>query len=167
MIIQIQESAFHQKDLIELFPLGITLAAEAQRPYLLLREQKGDRTLPVPMNPVEVGVSLTQANPTQVPTSPHHFSKLLMESLAIKAKQCVFVEIKGTFMYVRIYFTGSPLATSVKLRADEAMSLCLYLELPFFATPEFIQTSREFTSQWEVWSQTQITRQNTNKSLIQ
>jgi hypothetical protein len=38
--------------------------------------------------------------------------------------------------------SGHPKTNSIKLRADEAMSLCLHLGTPIFATKNFIGRSR-------------------------
>ncbi len=38
---------------------------------------------------------------------------------------------------------------SVKLRADEAMSLCLFLDVPLFATKNFIGKSRVMNTEVE------------------
>lgn len=145
---QDQEETFHQNDLIQLFPFGIGMGTEGTRPLLLLKDVTHELTLPVSVSPIEAGVSLTQSNLTNT-SGVHHFAELLLQTLNMTARQCVFVQIKGPHQYVRIYLTGHANASSIRLRADEAMSLCQELKIPIFATRSFIQRSRTLMSETE------------------
>lgn len=146
---EVEEEVFHQDDLVELTPFGMSLSTDSQRPFLLLKDATGELTLPVALNPLEAGVTLTQSSNGTAPTTPHRFTQMLLEGLGIEPKQAVFVQIKGVHQYVRIYLSGHPLMSSVKLRADEAMSLCLHLGVPLFATRNFILRSKVMTAEIE------------------
>lgn len=130
------------KDLVRLYPFGVSLLPDPQRPLLLLKDKSGEKTLPVAINPLEAGVTLTQFN-RSMSTSPHRVTELLLQSLDIKIEKCVFVEIRGQFQFVRLYLKGHPVTKSLKCRAEEAMSLCLQLNVEIYATPEFMLASRE------------------------
>ncbi len=144
-----QEETFHQKDLVRLFPYGLSMSADASRPFLLLKDEAHVHTLPVAISPIEAGVALSQSNRTQLESSPHKFTALLLESLDIQVKQAVFVEIRGSHQYMRLYMSGHKNQNSIKLRADEAMSLCLHLETPLYATKAFIGRSRVMNAEME------------------
>lgn len=146
---QSEELIFHQRDLIQLFPFGLSLAHDESRPFLLLKDEGGLHTLPVAINPLEAGVTLTQANKAVTPTTPHRVTALLLEALNVQPLQCVFVQIKGVHQFVRIYFQGHPQMNSLKVRADEAMSLCLHLGIPLYATAAFINLSKVMTAEIE------------------
>lgn len=133
---------FDDDDLVELKPYGLSLTHEAARPFLILKDALGEHTLPVAVTQIEAGVALSQSSPTQMTTTPHAFLEKLIQSLDIKIERCVFIEIKGNHQYVRIFMTGHPRYQSIKVRADEAMSLCLHLKVPFYATKSFIQKSK-------------------------
>lgn len=133
---------FDEKDLILLIPYGLSLTNSAERPFLILKDQSGEVSLPVGINQLEAGATLTQAGPSGSPVSLHRFSESLLQSLDIKVERCVFVEIKGVHQYVRIYMTGHPHYQSLKFRADEVMSLCIHLKIPIFATKSFINRSK-------------------------
>ncbi len=137
-----EEEIFHQKDLIQLFPFGVSLQSDSSRPFLLLKDEKEKHVLPVAVNPIEAGVTLSHADMVGVPSSPHRFTTLMMESLGIEPKQCVFVQIQGPHQYVRIYMSGHPSLSSIRLRAEEAMSLCLHLKIPIYASLDFINRSK-------------------------
>jgi bifunctional DNase/RNase len=133
---------FDEKDLILLIPYGLSLSNGAERPFLILKDQAGDDTLPVGINQLEAGATLTQSGPSGLPVSLHRFSESLLESLDIKLERCVFVEIKGVHQYVRLYMSNHPQYQSLKFRADEVMSLCIHLKIPIYATKSFINRSK-------------------------
>jgi hypothetical protein len=134
-----EEKFFHAKDLIQLFPLGLSFAQDLKKPFLLLRDEKNELTLPVALTPLEAGIFLAQ---NQTPLQgPHGFLERLIKSLGIELRQCVFVQIKSQIQLVRIYFTGHPALNSLDLKADEALSLCVHFKVPNYATREFIKKS--------------------------
>lgn len=142
-----EEENFHQRDLIQLFPFSMNV--DITRPFLILKDKNHEHTLPVALNPLEAGVTLSQANKSIAPITTHRFSQLLLEKLSMKVEQAVFVEIKGVHQYLRMYTSGNAGVTSIKLRADEAMSLCLYLDVPLFATKSFIAKSKVMSAEIE------------------
>lgn len=141
-----EEEVFHQKDLIELEVYGLSLNPDPNHPFLLLKDKTEKYVLSVMINPLEAGVTLTQSNMSIAPVTPHKFAHELMDSLNIEILQCVFVQIKGTHQYVRIYFKGHPKVNSLKFKADEVMSLVLHLKTPIFASKKFIEKSKVLSS---------------------
>ena len=138
---------FENQDLIELKPFGMSLDNDTTRPFLLLKDKTGQYTLPVGITQIEAGVALTQSSAnSQGLISPHNFSEKLLSSLDIKIEHCVFVEINGHHQYVRVYMNGHPRYQSLKLKAEDAMSLCLHLKVSFFASAEFIHKSKIMTA---------------------
>jgi bifunctional DNase/RNase len=141
--------AFLEKDLIRLKAYGLSVSSDFARPFLLLKDDSHAYTLPVAVNPLEAGVALSQANKALAPTTPHRFTEALLESLHIEVEKAVFVEIKGHFQYVRLFLKNHPSQDSLKLRADEVMSLCLHLDIPIFATKEYIDKSRVMNAEMD------------------
>lgn len=149
---------FEEKDLVELFAYGLSLANDATRPFMLLKDKSGDLTLPVPINQLEAGVTLTQSANAVEPVTTHRFSERLLDSLDIQLERCVFVEIKGIHQYARIYMKGHSQYQSLKFRADEIMSLCIHLKVPIFATKNFIIRSKHMSA--EIVTLAQVAAQN-------
>ncbi len=146
------EEVFHSRDLVQLFPYGISvspLPVDAQRPVLLLKDQAHEYTLPVPINPLEAGMVVAQNNRQAPPLNPHRFTEMLLEQLDIQICQCVFIEIRGVHQYVRLYTTGNPKMSSFKVRAEEAMSLALIMGIPLYATKSFIERSKVLAAEIE------------------
>lgn len=150
-----EDEVFHQDDLVRLFPYGLSVTTEASRPMLLLKDETYQLTLPVALSPIEAGVALSQNNKTTVMSTPHRFTEILLKSLNIEIKQAVFVEIRGAHQYLRLYLSGHAEMNSVKIRADEVMSLCLHLNVPLFATKKFIGRSQVMSAEMEASSQRQ------------
>jgi hypothetical protein len=137
-----EEHKLSDEELIRLFPYAMSLTQDASRPTLLMKDEKGEHTLPVALSPLEAGMTLHQTNKTAPSSTPHKVTELLLQSLDIKIERCVFVEIKGHHQYVRLFMDNHPKYGSLKVRADEAMSLCLHLGVEFYATPAFMRRSR-------------------------
>ena len=140
--------------LIELEAYGVNLWGDGLRPVLLLRsknKKEGEDavTLPVPLNPVEAGVTLSQSNRNNKPVAIHKTTQLLLNSLDLSITACVFEEVRNQKQYVRLHFRNHPKKDSMVLLAEDAMSLCLYLEVPLFASLEFIQKSRTLLAELE------------------
>ena len=133
---------FAEKDLILLKPYGLSLTNDAERPFLILKDDTGEFVLPVAINPLEAGVTLTQSSQAATPVSLHKFSEKLLRSLDIQLERCVFVEIKGVHQFVRVYMTKHPIYQSMKFRADEVMSLCIHQKIPLLATKSYIDKSK-------------------------
>ena len=128
---------------IRLEPFGMTLTGDGMRPLLLLKDQSGELTLPVPLSPLEAGVTLGQSSTAPLPSTTHQVTQLLLESMSVKITRCVFKELRSQNQIVELELTGHPNGTSkMRVRADAAMSLCLHLNVPLFASKEFIQKSR-------------------------
>ncbi len=145
----VEEESFHQRDLVQLYPYGLSVTTDVNRPFLLLKDESQELTLSVGVTPIDAGVLLSQSNKMLAESSPHKFLLVLLQSLQIEIKQAVFVEIKGAHQYIRLYVSGHPQISSIKLRADEAMSLCLYLSVPMFSTRAFIGRSRHLVAELE------------------
>ena len=148
-----EEHKISAENLIKLEVYGISLNHDPARPLLLLKDQSQAHVLPVYLTPIEAGVTIQQSNQQMLPTTPHRVTELLLESLAIKIERCVFVELKDHHQYVRLFFEGHPNQGSIKVRADEAMSLCLHLKIPIFATVKFMNKSKIMSAELESLAQ--------------
>lgn len=143
------EIVFHENDLIQVTPYGINLAEGVHRPFLILKDKAQSLSLPVAINPLEAGIILSYLNRTTPESSPHSFLAQYLKLSQVTLLRAVFVQIKGTHQYVRIYLQGLPQVNSIKVRADEAMSLCIYFNIPIFSTIDFINASKVMSVEME------------------
>lgn len=141
------KTEFNDNELIRMQPYGLSIGPEMIRPVLILKAEDSELTLPVPINPLEAGVTLGQSNKSIAPVTPHKATQVLLSELGVKIEKCVFVEIRGQYQYVRLFLSGEAKVRSVKVRADDAMSLVLHLEVPIYTTLELAQKSKIITAE--------------------
>lgn len=131
-----------EKDLIQVNAYCLSVHSEMGQPVLILKATERDLTLPIPINPLEAGVTLAQSNKSVAPVSPHKVTSALLKALGMSIEKCVFVEVKNSNQYVKLFVNGHPKLRALKFKAEEVLSLCLYLEVPLYTTKEFISCSR-------------------------
>lgn len=131
-----------EKELIQVTAYCLSVGAEMGQPLLILKAVDRDMTLPIPINPLEAGVALAQSNKSVAPVSPHKVTSALLKALGMRIEKCVFTEIKNSNQYVKLFVLGHPQVRTLKFKAEEVLSLCLYLEVPLYTTQEFMYRSR-------------------------
>lgn len=131
-----------EKDLIQVNAYCLSVHSEMGQPVLILKALDRDLTLPIPINPLEAGVTLAQSNKSAAPLSPHKVTAALLKALGMQIEKCVFVEIKNSNQYVKLFVSGHPQLRTLKFKAEEVLSLCLHLEVPLYTTQAFISCSR-------------------------
>ncbi len=137
-----ESSELIEKDLIQVNAYCLSVHSEMGQPVLILKAVDRDLTLPIPINPLEAGVTLAQSNKSVAPLSPHKVTAALLKALGMHIEKCVFVEIKNSNQYVKLFVSGHPKLRALKFKAEEVLSLCLYLEVPLYTTQQFISCSR-------------------------
>ncbi len=144
-----EEHKISDESLIRLLPYGMTLAQDPSRPTFLLKDKAGEHVLPLTLTPMEAGLAVQQSSQVVLPSTPHRVLSQLLDSMSIKITKCVFVEIRGNLQYVRLFLENHPTHGSLKVRADEALSLCLHLNVPLYATKKFMNRSRVMNAESE------------------
>lgn len=139
-----------EEEWIEVFPFGVTLAADEVRPIMLFRDLSKKLTLPVWLSPLDAGISLSQEFQNSVPVTPHRLTQKILSHLGVGLECCLFVEIAGQTQMVELKFQGQPeKLQSLRHRADECISFCLFAKAKFFAPRWFIQRSRDLGAEIE------------------
>jgi bifunctional DNase/RNase len=133
---------FSDNNLIQVFPFGLSVGHEMAQPVMIFKSNQGDTTLPVLIDSLEAGVTLAQSNRGIAPLSPHKATQQIFEILGVKLEKCIFVEVKSSAQYVKIFFKENENSKSIKVKACDAISLCLHLEVPIYTTKEVVVKSR-------------------------
>ena len=143
------EVVFHDQDLIQIKPLGLSFTHDLQKPFLLFRDLENKKTFAVGISPIEAGIFISQNQQSSLikKTGPHLFLAEIMSLFDVQIKRCVFVQIQPEAQYVRLYLTGHPMVSSLKFKAEDVMSVCLHLEVPIFVTQDMIRKSISLISQ--------------------
>lgn len=118
---------------VELFPHGISISSSLGRPVLILKDKAGAEVLPVWMQPLDAGVAIAELSHSAGAT-PHMVTRRLLEALNLKLESCTFVELIGHHQFVNLTLRGEDQVTTLRVRADEAMSFCLQGHARFFST---------------------------------
>lgn len=133
---------------IELAPLGVQIMGEGLLPVLLLKERDtGEMRLPVPLSPLEAGLTLGQTQPDLELAGPHKGTAAIFDSLGLKITKASFEDIQGQKQLLRLHFENHPHLQSLLVPAAGALSLCLALKVPVYASKEFIRRSQEMASE--------------------
>lgn len=124
---------------------------EGLLPVLLMRgrtaDSVGEWSLPVPLSPLEAGLTLGQSQPHFELTGPHRGTALIFESLKFKITRGTFEEIQQQKQMIRLHFDRHPHQESLLVPAAGVLSLCLALKVPLFASKEFIRKSQDLSSE--------------------
>lgn len=136
-----------EKNLIRVKPYGLSIMADFVRPVLLFKDEAKKYTLPVALSQIEAGLTASQSDTQKLQSSPHGFSKSLLESLDIQIEKAVFCKIVNNFQYLKIYLANHPSKKHMIIRADQSMSFLLHLGVSIFASPDFIERSRIMTAE--------------------
>ncbi len=132
-----------RKKLIEFFPASILVGPEQQRPLLLLKDELEKITVPVWLNYYEAGASFSQNSIHSPAFVAHHFTIKLLKSLDLQIERCILTKVQGHYQYADLEISNHPQLKKLTIRADEVMSLCIYLKVPIFCNRQFIVESKE------------------------
>jgi bifunctional DNase/RNase len=134
---------------IKVAPYGVSVGADEARPVVLLKVESGEEMIPVPVSPLEAGVTLSQSASQPMPNSPHAVTREILQKMGVSIERCEFCEIRGPAQYADLHLRGPGGPQVFRTRADEAISLCLYVSAPLYATREFIAKSRVLNTELE------------------
>jgi hypothetical protein len=124
---------------IQLKPFGINLTGAGAQPLLLLKDSSGELTLPLRIPALEVGILLGQSGKAQALTSPHLVTEQILKALGASIQRCVLYDVKAQHLMARLELSNGQF---VEIRADQAVSLILYLNVPIFTTRELVWKAR-------------------------
>lgn len=131
---------------IQLKPFGINLMGSSSQPLLLLKDASGELTLPLRIHALEVGILMGQSGKGQVLTSPHIVTEQLLKAVGVSLQRCILHDVKGQQIMARLELSTGQF---VEIRADQAVSLVMYLNAPIFTTRELIWKARSLSVEME------------------
>jgi uncharacterized protein len=143
---------------IEMFPFGIAMGANNVRPVMIFKDKSEKRVLPVWLSPMDAGIAVAQTNaPYQTGArsigSPHEISWQVLKEFGIDLEKCLFKRVTQNQQFVELHFTVGKSkknhlsAQVIEARAHDAISFCLRSGCKFFATLEYIESSRVLESE--------------------
>jgi bifunctional DNase/RNase len=136
-----------QSDWIELTPYGITVHSPNARPILLLKNDDETETLPVWLSPVSAGMALADLSKGEVAGDPLAVTRKVMRAFGAELVRCDINELIGHHQYAELHFTGNPMLSRLRVRAEDAAAFTLGLGAPFFSTKEHMMQCRQIDAQ--------------------
>lgn len=133
-----------EEALIELKPLGINLSGPHSRPLLLLKDLAGDMTMPVPISHLEAGILLQQTGQGPTMSSPHNVTQQILTFAHLQIERCIIHAIKNTLLMSQLEIKSEVDAklNLLEIKAESAVALCLYLNVPIYSSREMIWKAR-------------------------
>ncbi|MDB2426137.1 hypothetical protein N9W41_01180 [bacterium] len=151
-----------QDEWVEIFPYGVTIGADEQRPVLIFKDETQRYILPVWISYQDAqfcaGMSHRKIN------SPADISIKVLKGADIHLEKCLFTDLKGQHQVVELIFAGESKIKNMILQADDVMSFCLTAQAQFFCTKEHMKRSQKIDA--EIQENVSIGRINPKGKII-
>ena len=115
---------------------GVRVEVPSNTPIVLLREQSGDRFLPIWVGPVEA-VAISSAMEGNQPPRPQTHDLLVATIAALGATlvRATVTELRESVFFAELLFDLDGKAITVSSRPSDAIALCVRTGAPVFADP--------------------------------
>ena len=145
-----------KEELIEIFPYGVTIGLDQNRPVLVFKDKSERHVLPVWLSPLDAGIAMALSGDSEVSASPHTLSHQIFKEQGLVLSECVFKEVKGHHQFVdTCYKDNKPKSEKkapIRLRADYTMSLCIHEKVQFYSTINHMDRCRKLNVDLEQFS---------------
>lgn len=120
--------------MIELELVGVRVELPNNQPIVLLKEQQGERFLPIWIGPVEA-TSIAFALQGVVTARPmtHDLMRDLLTTLDVEVERIVVTELRDNTFYAEIHLETSDGAVTVSSRPSDAIALAVRRAVPIYA----------------------------------
>jgi bifunctional DNase/RNase len=125
--------------MIEMSLVGVRVELPTNQPIVLLKEQDGERFLPIWIGPVEATAIAfgLQGVVTQRPMT-HDLLKNVLEEIGIRVDRIVITELKDGTFYSTIQLQSNGTAYEVSSRPSDAIALAVRVNVPIFAAEDVL-----------------------------
>jgi bifunctional DNase/RNase len=125
--------------MIEMSLVGVRVELPTNQPIVLLKEQDGERFLPIWIGPVEATAIAfgLQGVVTQRPMT-HDLLKNVLEETGIRVDRIVITELKDGTFYSMIQLQSNGTAYEVSSRPSDAIALAVRVNVPIFAAEDVL-----------------------------
>lgn len=135
---------------IEMTIKGLMIDPITNMPIIILRDQEGQRVLPIWVGVFEANAIALQIENVQTPRPmTHDLLKNVIDDLRAQVERIVVCELKENTFYARIHMTSSGRAFEVDARPSDAIALALRTHSPIFVEEAVIQSARSVESSKE------------------
>jgi uncharacterized protein len=135
---------------IEMTIKGLMIDPITNMPIIILRDQEGQRVLPIWVGVFEANAIALQIENVQTPRPmTHDLLKNVIDDLRAQVERIVVCELKENTFYARIHMSASGRALEIDARPSDAIALALRTHSPIFVEETVIQSARSVESSKE------------------
>jgi hypothetical protein len=128
---------------IEMTIKGLTIDPITNMPVVVLREQEGQRVLPIWVGVFEANAIALQIENVQTPRPmTHDLLKNVLDDLNAQVARIVVCELKESTFYATIYLRMGDRLTAVDARPSDAIALALRTGAKIFVEQSVIESVR-------------------------
>ena len=132
---------------IEMSIKGLMIDPITNMPIIILRDQDGQRVLPIWVGVFEANAIALQIENVQTPRPmTHDLLKNVIDDLAGQVERIVVTELKENTFYALIHIRASERAILIDARPSDAIALALRTHAPIFVEDAVIQGARSVES---------------------
>ncbi len=126
--------------MIRLDLVGVRMELPNNQPIILLREQGGERYLPIwiGLNEAQAIAMALQGLPTPRPMT-HDLMKNLLEELTVNVERIVITELREGTFYATIEMAQNGSRFEVSSRPSDAIALAARINTPIFASEDVVE----------------------------
>ena len=140
--------------LFELKPMGISITGADSKPLLLLRDDSGEMSMPLPITQLEAQILMNLTGKGITLANPYAATEHLLKWAGLKVNRCEFyLESSSSPLMARLCF-AAPSEEGVSLlplnsepvcllKAEMVVALCLQLNVPMYASRDVIWSARK------------------------
>jgi bifunctional DNase/RNase len=135
---------------IEMTIKGLMIDPITNMPIIILRDQDGQRVLPIWVGVFEANAIALQIENVQTPRPmTHDLLKNVIDDLHGHVERIVVCELKENTFYARIHMSVDGRSLEVDARPSDAIALALRTHSPIFVEEAVIQSARSVESSKE------------------
>ena len=128
---------------IEMTIKGLMIDPITNMPIIILRDENGQRVLPIWVGVFEANAIALQIENVQTPRPmTHDLLKNVIDDLSGHVDRIVVCELKENTFYARIHMTAQGRAFEVDARPSDAIALALRTRSPIFVEEDVITNAR-------------------------
>ena len=144
---------------IEMNIKGLMIDPITNMPIIILRDQEGQRILPIWVGVFEANAIALQIENVQTPRPmTHDLLKNIIGDLSASVERIVVTELKENTFYARIHLRRNGTAIEVDARPSDAIALALRTQSPIFVEEAVIDNARSVDSSRDASSSMDVTR---------
>ena len=129
--------------LVEMKVRGLALDPVSNMPIIILRDQEGQRILPIWVGVFEANAIALQIENVQTPRPmTHDLLKNIIDDLSAQVERIVVTELKENTFYALIHLRKNGHSIEVDARPSDAIALALRTRSPIFVEEAVIQNAR-------------------------